>query len=65
LLEELLANCDEILKLQITVLAAEYEHRLRQGSKPIFHIEAFIAKFMCIYQQHIQAVAASLDEDFD
>jgi replication factor C subunit 3/5 len=43
----------------------KYEHRLRQGSKPIFHIEAFIAKFMCIYQQHIQALAASLDEDFD
>ncbi len=64
-MEELLANCDETLKLQITILAAEYEHRLRQGSKEIFHIEAFVAKFMCIYQQHIQTIAGCLDEDFD
>ncbi|CAF3335022.1 unnamed protein product [Rotaria sp. Silwood1] len=65
LLEELLANCDDILKIQITHIAAEYEHRLRQGSKEIFHLEAFIAKFMCIYKQHMQKMAAGLDEDFD
>ncbi|CAF4431607.1 unnamed protein product, partial [Adineta steineri] len=53
LLEELLTNCDDVLKIQITQTAAEYEHRLRQGSKEIFHLEAFIAKFMCIYKQHI------------
>jgi len=61
----LLANCDQSLKIQITQIAAEYEHRLRQGSKEIFHIEAFIAKFMCIYKQHMQAIAIGLDEDFD
>lgn len=65
LLNELLANCDDILKSQITQIAAEYEHRLRQGSKEIFHLEAFIAKFMCIYKQHMQSMAAGLDDCFD
>lgn len=65
LLEELLANCDDLLKSQITQIAAEYEHRLRQGSKEIFHLEAFIAKFMCVYKQHMQSMAAGLDEGFD
>ncbi|CAF0984613.1 unnamed protein product [Adineta steineri] len=55
LLEELLTNCDDVLKIQITQTAAEYEHRLRQGSKEIFHLEAFIAKFMCIYKQNIDS----------
>ncbi|CAF4133597.1 unnamed protein product [Rotaria sp. Silwood2] len=48
LLDELLANCDDLLKSQITQIAAEYEHRLRQGSKEIFHLEAFIAKFILL-----------------
>jgi replication factor C subunit 3/5 len=65
LLDELLANCDDLLKSQITQIAAEYEHRLRQGSKEIFHLEAFIAKFMCVYKQHMQSMAAGLDECFD
>ncbi|UJR25849.1 hypothetical protein I4U23_007199 [Adineta vaga] len=66
LLEELLINCDETLKIQITQLAAEYEHRLRQGSKHIFHLEAFLAKFMCVYKQHIEiTTAVILDENFD
>jgi len=65
LLDELLANCDDLLKTQITQVAAEYEHRLRQGSKEIFHLEAFVAKFMCIYKQHMQTMAAGLDDCFE
>ncbi|CAF1190979.1 unnamed protein product [Didymodactylos carnosus] len=46
LLEELLGNCDGILNSQITQIAAEYERRSRQGSKDIFHLEVFVAKFI-------------------
>ena len=52
-MQELIVNCDELIKSQVTHLAAEYEHRLRQGSKHIFHLEAFLAKFMYIYKQHV------------
>jgi replication factor C subunit 3/5 len=30
--------------------AAYYEHRLQEGQKAIFHLEAFVAKFMCSYK---------------
>ena len=30
--------------------AAMYEHRMQQGSKAIFHLEAFVAKFMSLYK---------------
>ncbi|CAF1202647.1 unnamed protein product, partial [Adineta ricciae] len=58
LLSEIIVNCDELIKSQVTNLAAEYEHRLRQGSKHIFHFEAFLAKFMYIYKQHVECTAA-------
>ena len=35
--------------------AAAYEHRMAQGNKPIFHIEAFIARFMSIYKRHLMS----------
>ena len=35
--------------------AAMYECRMQSGSKPIFHIEAFIARFMSIYKKHLMA----------
>ena len=33
--------------------AAAYECRMQGGSKPIFHLEAYIAKFMQIYKKHL------------
>uniref|UniRef100_A0A7S4FCJ1 AAA+ ATPase domain-containing protein n=1 Tax=Chrysotila carterae TaxID=13221 RepID=A0A7S4FCJ1_CHRCT len=32
--------------------AAIYEHRLQTGQKAIFHLEAFIARFMAVYKKH-------------
>ena len=29
------------------------EHRMQLGSKPIFHIEAFIAKFMSLFKAFV------------
>ncbi len=37
--------------LQVTLYAAQFEHRLQQGSKPIFHLEAFLARVMSEYKQ--------------
>ena len=33
--------------------AAPQEHRMQLGSKPIFHLEAFVAKFMSVYKQFL------------
>jgi len=49
----LLENVDMNIKYQLTKWAAFYEHRLQQGSKPIFHLEAFVAKFMAIYKDYL------------
>ena len=32
--------------------ASLYEHRMGQGAKHIFHLEAYIARFMSIYKRH-------------
>ncbi|XP_018321300.1 replication factor C subunit 3 [Agrilus planipennis] len=53
LLKELLKISDPEIHPQIVESAAFYEHRLQTGSKDIFHLEAFMAKFMCIYSQFL------------
>lgn len=53
LLKEVLKNCDGQLKAEVTALAAYYEHRINLGNKVIFHIEAFVAKFMAIYKRFL------------
>lgn len=51
---ELLSNCDGHLKPEVAQMAAYYEHRLQLGSKAIYHLEAFVAKFMAIYKQFME-----------
>ncbi|XP_073004875.1 replication factor C subunit 5 [Typha latifolia] len=55
LLSELLKKLDSELKHEVCHWAAYYEHKMRLGAKPIFHIEAFVAKFMSIYKQFLIA----------
>ena len=50
LLLELLRKLDDELKLEAAHWAAFYEHRLQGGQKAIFHLEAFVAKFMSVYK---------------
>ncbi len=50
---ELMRNVDDSLKHEIIEWAAFYEHRLCQGSKDIFHLEAFVAKYMSIYKLYL------------
>ncbi|KAG1653436.1 hypothetical protein FOA52_006947 [Chlamydomonas sp. UWO 241] len=50
LLFELLKKLDQELKVEAVHWAAFYEHRLQEGQKTIFHLEAFVAKFMSMYK---------------
>jgi len=54
LLKELVKNCDGELKCEVAELAASYEHRLTKGNKSIYHLEAFVAKFMSIYMRFVE-----------
>jgi replication factor C subunit 3/5 len=55
---ELLKNLDDELKAEVVKWAAFYEHRITQGSKEIFHLEAFVAKFMCLYKKFMMEMFA-------
>ncbi|XP_048326551.2 replication factor C subunit 3 [Ziziphus jujuba] len=55
LLYELLKKLDIELKHEVCHWAAYYEHRMRLGQKAIFHLEAFVAKFMSIYKAFLIA----------
>ena len=54
LLKELISNCDGQLKSEIIQVAAYYEHRLQLGQKAIYHLEAFVAKFMAVYKRFLE-----------
>jgi replication factor C subunit 3/5 len=41
----------------VTEAAAEYEARMQNGTRPIFHLEAFVARFVCIYRDFFASVA--------
>uniref|UniRef100_A0A1X7TK93 Replication factor C C-terminal domain-containing protein n=1 Tax=Amphimedon queenslandica TaxID=400682 RepID=A0A1X7TK93_AMPQE len=63
ILNELVAtcNCDGTLKAKVTQLAAQYQAQSQLGSKAIFHLEAFTAKFMRIYKQFLEEGLESMD----
>ncbi|KXJ79025.1 hypothetical protein RP20_CCG002710 [Aedes albopictus] len=63
LVENLVKNCDMSLKTQTLNFAGTYEHRMQQGSKHIFHLEAFVAQFMALYKKFLnQASVMDLDD---
>jgi replication factor C subunit 3/5 len=59
---KLIPKVDNALKSEIVKWSAHYEHRIRMGSKVIFHLEAFVAKFMRIYERSV--IHLSLDLTF-
>lgn len=66
LLQELVRNCDGQLKAAVSKDAAAFEHRMNLGSKPIYHLEAFVAKFMATYKEFLETGfdANMMDDDF-
>lgn len=54
LVQQLLLNLDDALKQEVLEWAAFYEHRMATGgTKEIFHLEAFCAKYMAIYKKYL------------
>jgi replication factor C subunit 3/5 len=49
---------DDVLKAEVIKWSAFYEHRIQMGTKVIFHLEAFVAKFMRILETYL------MDMDF-
>lgn len=56
LVTELIQRCDEALCFDLVTIASTYDSRIREGSKPIFHLEAFVASFMEIYHNYTQTL---------
>lgn len=58
LVSELMAKTDASLKAQTIAAAAECDFNLRRGSKAIFHLEAFVARFMSFYKKYLMEMFA-------
>ena len=50
---KLIPMVDDALKSDVIKWSAFFEHRIRMGTKVIFHLEAFVAKFMRIVEEHL------------
>lgn len=48
---KLIPLVDDSLKAEVVRWSAFYEHRVRMGTKVIFHLEAFVAKFMRVCEE--------------
>lgn len=53
---KLLALIDDGLKGEVVQWSAFYEHRIKTGTKVIFHLEAFVAKFMRIFEMYLMSM---------
>lgn len=51
---ELLNHVESSNRTSIIKFAADYEHRMRIGSKAIFHLEAFCAKILSFLSERYQ-----------
>lgn len=60
---ELLKYGDSRTKMPLLELAANYEHKMRIGSKKIYHFEAFVAKFMVVYKSRLLPKIEMDDDD--
>lgn len=53
---KLIPMIDDALKADVIRWSAFYEHRIRMGTKVIFHLEAFVAKFMRILEEYLMGM---------
>lgn len=61
LVREVLHIADDEIGGDICRVAAKFDRNLSNGTKPIFHLEAFAARFMQVYAQYLQTQAAMID----
>jgi replication factor C subunit 3/5 len=52
------------MKARLAKTAAEFEHRSNLGTKPIYHLEAFVTRFMADYKSFIDEFTSDFDDDF-
>lgn len=62
---ELLKYGDIRTKNSLLELAACYEHKMRIGSKRIYHFEAFVAKYMVTFRRNLLPKVSINDDDFE
>ncbi len=66
LTNQLLAHClDDNMKNRLISMAADSEHKMRLGSKPIYHLEAFAVKFMTLFKCAVEGIEMDCNESFD
>jgi replication factor C subunit 3/5 len=58
------ACIDSSMKSRLAKVAAEFEHRCNLGSKPIYHLEAFVTRFMSDYKSFNDQFKDDFDDDF-
>ncbi len=61
LVEDFLRIVDDEISAEVCKVAAKFDHHLTKGTKPIFHLEAFVARLMQIYSEFLQSQAAMMD----
>lgn len=54
LLEELMLLVDDEITPEIIKCAADFDHNLVRGTKPLFHLEACVARLMLIYSNFLK-----------
>ena len=47
------AALPELIKPEVLKFAVMFEHRCKEGSKAIFHLEAFLARVMALYKGYL------------
>ena len=58
LAKALMRRLDETMKHKVVFWAAHFDARMQRGSKPIMHLEAFVATFFAEYRSHLVATFA-------
>lgn len=58
IVQDILSIADDEIAPKICAAAAKFDARLSRGTKAIFHLEAFAARFMQIYSEYLQEQAA-------
>ena len=54
LTKQLVVRCSSCqLQMEVVCWSSTYEQKMRQGGKEIVFLEAFAARFMALYKQHL------------